>query len=67
MIPKPLLTGILVLVSVVFAANYALQFIVEGYESDPAIIGVFGTIVGAALVLSKKDGKSKDDDGGDAG
>ena len=55
MIPKVLLNGVIILVSAAFAANYMLQFVIPGYESDPAIIGVFGAVVGAALALSKRE------------
>lgn len=57
MIPKVLLNAVIVLVSVTFAANYLLQFVVPDYKSDPAIIGVFGAVVGAALALSRRDTK----------
>lgn len=67
MIPKVLLTIIIVLVSVVFAANYVLQFVVPGYQSDPAIIGVFGAIAGAAFALSRRDTKPPVKDDGEGG
>ncbi len=55
MIPKMLLNGVIILVSAAFAANYTLQFFVPGYQSDPAIVAVFGAVVGAALALSKRE------------
>lgn len=70
MIPRPLATGIIVLVSVVWFANFLLQFVVPGYQPDPTIHGIFGAIVGGALALSKQDtgkGKGRDDDGGTGG
>lgn len=64
MIPKILLNIIIILVSVIFAANYVLQFVVPDYKSDPAIIGVFGAVAGAAFALSMRSNSrptSKDD------
>lgn len=55
MIPKRLVTAIVVLISVVFTINYGAQFVVTGYQPDPAITAVFGAIVGTALALSRRD------------
>lgn len=63
MIPKPLATAIIIVVTVVWAFNFAAQFIVEDYSPDVAINGIFMAIVGGALALSRRDKK----DDGDAG
>jgi hypothetical protein len=56
MIPRPLASAIIVLVSVIWAANFVLQFIVPEYHPDVTINGIFMAIVGGALALSRKDG-----------
>ena len=53
MIPKPLATVIIVLVTVVWAVNFAAQFIVAEYKPDVAINGIFMAVVGGALALSR--------------
>jgi hypothetical protein len=55
MLPRPLATAIIVLVSLVWAANFIAQFIVDGYHADVTLNGVFMAIVGGALALSRKD------------
>ncbi|MFA7264899.1 MAG: hypothetical protein WC054_01065 [Candidatus Nanopelagicales bacterium] len=59
MIPKPLATAIIVVVTVVWAINFAAQFIVEDYSPDVAINGIFMAIVGGALALSRRSNKDK--------
>lgn len=54
MIPRPVASAIIVLVTIVWAANFCAQFLVEGYEPDVAINGIFMGIVGAALAFSRK-------------
>ena len=54
MIPKHLLSGIVVVVSLVFAANFAAPFFIPTYQADPAITGVFGVIAGAAFALAQR-------------
>lgn len=61
MIPRPLASGIIVLVSLVWAANFFLQFIVTTYHPDVTLNGVFMAIVGGALALSRNS-----DNGGGA-
>lgn len=56
MLPRPLASAIIVLVSVIWAANFVLQFIVPEYHPDVTINGIFMAIVGGALALSRKDG-----------
>jgi len=58
-IPKPLATAIIVVVTVVWAINFAAQFIVEDYSPDVAINGIFMAIVGGALALSRRSNKDK--------
>lgn len=64
MIPRWLVTLIVLLTSLVFCVNYGAQFFIEGYEPDPAITAVFGAIVGGALALSKRGPDSGSKDGG---
>lgn len=67
MLPRPLATAIIVLVSLVWAANFIAQFVVEGYHADVTLNGVFMAIVGGALALSRKDrGGGKGDGGGES-
>jgi hypothetical protein len=53
-IPKSLSNIIVVLISLVWAANFFAQFVIHGYQPDSSINGVFGAVVGGALALSKK-------------
>lgn len=53
MIPKGLANAIVVLVSLVWAGNFAASVLVTGYETDPTINFVFMTIVGGALALRR--------------
>jgi len=55
MLPRPLASAIIVLVSVIWAANFVLQFIVPEYHPDVTINGIFMAVVGGALALSRKD------------
>jgi hypothetical protein len=71
LIPRPLAYGIMGLVTLVWAVNFAAQFFVEGYSSDPLVHGVFMTIVGGAMALAKKgpggatpESEKKDSGGG---
>lgn len=70
MIPKPLASAIIILVSVIWALNFFMQFLVTTYHPDITLNGIFMGIVGGALALSRKDkdepkskAKHKDDDG----
>lgn len=60
MLPKPLANAIVILVTIVWAANFVIQFIVETYKPDPLIHTAFMAIVGAAFAFSRKD-KDKPD------
>lgn len=55
MIPKPLASAIIVLVSIVWGCNFFLQFVVPTYHPDVTLNGVFMCLVGGALALSRKD------------
>jgi hypothetical protein len=59
LLPRPLANAVIVLISLVWAANFFLQFLIAGYEPDPAIHGVFGAIVGGAFALSRRDGQDR--------
>jgi hypothetical protein len=56
-IPRPLATAIIMIVTLVWAVNFGAQFIVDSYEPDVAINGIFMAIVGGALALSRRDNK----------
>jgi len=56
MIPRSLATAIVVLVSVIWAANFVLQFVIPSWHPDVTINGIFMGVVGTALALSRKDG-----------
>jgi hypothetical protein len=61
MISKPLASAIIVIVTLVWAINFAAQFIVDGYSPDVAINGIFMAIVGGALALSRRGNDSPGD------
>jgi hypothetical protein len=50
---------IVVLISIVWVANFFAQFIVANYHPDPSINGVFGAVVGGALALTRKADSAK--------
>lgn len=54
LLPRPVASAIIIVVTVVWAMNFLLQFVVENYKSDVAINGIFMGIVGGALALSRK-------------
>lgn len=60
MLPKSLANAIVILVTVVWAANFVIQFIVTTYKPDPLIHTAFMAIVGAAFAFSRKDKSDKD-------
>jgi hypothetical protein len=55
MIPRSLASAIIVLVSIVWAANFFIQFVITTYRPDVTLNGVFMAVVGGALALSRKD------------
>jgi hypothetical protein len=62
LLPKRLAQAIIVLVSLVWACNFGLQFL-PGLEWKPdvTINGIFMGVVGGALALSRKGHKDDDD------
>lgn len=58
MIPAGLANFVVVLVSVVWLANFVAPFLVPGYTSDPQLNLVFMSIVGGALALSRRGRQS---------
>jgi len=62
-IPPKLANVIIVVVTVIWAANFILQFVVQDYKPDITLNGVFMAIVGGALALSRK----KPGNGGNGG
>lgn len=64
-IPAPLANGIIILVSVMFAANFFAIFFVPTWKPDPYIYGVFMTVIGGSYMLSKsgKNGSSSQEGG----
>lgn len=53
---------IIYLVSAVWAVNFGAGLIVEGYEADQAINGIFMAIVGGLFALGARRGKSSEGD-----
>jgi hypothetical protein len=60
MLPKPLASAVIVVVTLIWCANFVLQFFVVTYHPDVTINGVFMTLVGGAFALSRKETKDKD-------
>lgn len=61
LLPRRLASAIITLVSIVWALNFALQFIPGiNYHPDLSINGIFMGIVGGALALSRKGGDHSD-------
>jgi len=58
MIPKGLTNAILVLVTLVWAGNFAASVLVPGYVSDPTIHFVFMFIAGGLLAIRRNDNDS---------
>lgn len=65
MIPKSLASGIIVVVTIVWVANFALPLINPNWHSDPVLHGVFMSLITGALALSKKGDTSGKDKGED--
>lgn len=61
MIPKPLAVFIVCVVTVVWLANFAAQFLVPGYHVDGYVHGIFFSVVGGALVASRGTSPSSAD------
>lgn len=64
MIPKPLAVAIVCLVTLVWAGNFLAQFLVSGYSVDGWIHSIFLTVVGGALVASRRGGALAPEDEG---
>lgn len=60
MIPKPLATAIVCLVTLVWIAQQGAQFLVPGFQVDGSVHYIFMTIVGGALLASRKGGGPPD-------
>jgi hypothetical protein len=60
-IPKAIANAVIVLVSLVWVANFFAQFFIANYHPDPSINGVFGAVVGSALALTRRAEPSKGD------
>lgn len=65
MIPKPVATAIIIIVTLVWAVNFAAQFVIEDYSPDVAINGIFMALVGGALALSRRENKPDSGSPGD--
>lgn len=56
LLPRPVATAIVVAVTAIWASNFLLQFVVDGYEPDAAINAIFMAIMGGAIALSRGKG-----------
>lgn len=63
MLPKPLAVAIVCLVTLVWLANFAAQFLVPGYQVDGWVHAIFLSVVGTALGLSRKGGAPEEGGG----
>jgi hypothetical protein len=54
MVPSGLAQFVVILVCIVWAANFAAPFVVPHYQADPQLNLVFMSIVGGALALARK-------------
>lgn len=55
MLSGRVLTGLCILVAVVWAASIGRSIIDDGYKPDPAINGIFGGVIGTAVALGGKN------------
>lgn len=53
MLPRPLVTGLAVLISIAWAANLVVGLLDPG-RSDPAINAIFAIVVGAVFALGRR-------------
>lgn len=60
MLPKPLATAIVVVVTLVWAGNFIAPFLVPAYRADPLIHTAFMAVVGAAFALSRRPKNGND-------
>lgn len=60
-----LTVAMIVLIATVGVVNFAAQFVVPGYQTDPWITYIFmgtaATIAGVALPIGRRNGNSRDD------
>lgn len=54
--PKALANSIVILVSIVWAANFVASVLLPDYQTDSTLNFVFMTIVGGALALKRNPG-----------
>ena len=57
MIPRPVVTGLCILVAFVWATSIGLSMVNPDYKPDPAINAIFGGVIGTALALGKDTDK----------
>lgn len=55
-LPTWLASSIVAGVTLIWAMNFLAQFVVDGWEPDVSINGVFMAVVGAALALGRGGG-----------
>lgn len=53
MLPRPLVIGLAVLISIMWAANLIVGFLYPG-RSDPALNAIFAIVVGAVFALQRR-------------
>lgn len=54
MLPRPLVIGLAVLISIMWATNLVVGFLYPG-RSDPALNAIFAIVVGAVFALGRRD------------
>lgn len=54
MLPRPLVVGLAVLISIMWAANLIVGFLYPG-RSDPALNAIFAIVVGSIFALGRRD------------
>jgi len=52
--PPRLANAVIITTTVIWAANFLLQFVIPGYKPDITLNGVFMAVVGGTLALSRK-------------
>lgn len=58
LLPKWLANFVVILISLVWAANFFAQFVIPTYEFKESIQGLFGLVIGGAFALSRRDDKT---------
>lgn len=54
MLPRPVVIGLAVLISIMWAANLIVGFLYPG-RSDPALNAIFAIVVGAVFALGRRE------------